>query len=235
MSSFKEVGLTNGTDKISTHGYHRFYPMYLDQFKEKEGSMLEIGVELGYSLRMWLSYFPTLYLYGIDIHVEGEGDRYKVLRCDQSNKEQLEKICTSIDKPLYFVVDDGSHVPEHQLLTFEVLFPKVEPGGVYIIEDIETSYWSKGYIYQYKTHYGYKHHRSCVEVFKSVVDHVNRRYMTETNMVTQNSLLSSFISEAVRAQIRTVTFAPNCIIITKRTAEDDTWNYVKPYHFGDRL
>ena len=32
------------------------------------------------------------------------------------------------------IVDDGSHVPEHQQATLEGLWSALKPGGVYIIE-----------------------------------------------------------------------------------------------------
>mmetsp|Transcript_26068 Transcript_26068/g.69536 ORF Transcript_26068/g.69536 Transcript_26068/m.69536 type:complete len:172 (-) Transcript_26068:197-712(-) len=38
------------------------------------------------------------------------------------------------------VIDDGSHVPRHMLLTFQTLWPYVRPGGVYVLEDIGYSY-----------------------------------------------------------------------------------------------
>ena len=38
-------------------------------------------------------------------------------------------------------MDDGSHVGSHILTSFEVLFPKLTPGGTYAIEDLHTAYW----------------------------------------------------------------------------------------------
>merc|ERR1719510_2493776 len=35
--------------------------------------------------------------------------------------------------------DDGSHYPGHQIISFQQLWPKLRPGGLYVIEDIETS------------------------------------------------------------------------------------------------
>ena len=43
------------------------------------------------------------------------------------------------------VVDDGSHKPSDQLHTFLEIFPRVEPRGVHNIEDIETSFYARGY------------------------------------------------------------------------------------------
>jgi hypothetical protein len=43
--------------------------------------------------------------------------------------------------PLDLIVDDGSHVNGDQITTFKTLFPHLNPGGYYVIEDLQTSYW----------------------------------------------------------------------------------------------
>ena len=49
---------------------------------------------------------------------------------------------TWVDGGWDIVIDDGSHLPRHQLVSFCALFPFVRPGGLYIIEDIESSYYN---------------------------------------------------------------------------------------------
>jgi hypothetical protein len=39
------------------------------------------------------------------------------------------------------IVDDGSHVNEHIIKTFNHLFPLLKKGGIYVIEDLQCSYW----------------------------------------------------------------------------------------------
>jgi hypothetical protein len=39
------------------------------------------------------------------------------------------------------VIDDGSHRPPHVIRSFGILFPMLVDGGLYVIEDIQTSYW----------------------------------------------------------------------------------------------
>lgn len=51
----------------------------------------------------------------------------------------LRRLCADIPR-LDVVVDDASHINWHQILAFKVLFPCLSPGGVYITEDIDTSY-----------------------------------------------------------------------------------------------
>ena len=64
-------------------------------------------------------------------------------KIDQSNSLELDKFVATVGIKFDVILDDGSHVPEHQILTINKLWDLVKPGGVYIIEDIETSYWKK--------------------------------------------------------------------------------------------
>jgi hypothetical protein len=41
------------------------------------------------------------------------------------------------------IIDDGSHINEHVIETFKILFPKLKDGGIYVIEDTQTSYWEE--------------------------------------------------------------------------------------------
>ncbi len=41
------------------------------------------------------------------------------------------------------IIDDGSHINDHVVTTFDFLFPKLAPGGIYVIEDTQTSYWTE--------------------------------------------------------------------------------------------
>ena len=51
-------------------------------------------------------------------------------------------LCESIQR-IDIIVDDASHLNWHQKLAFEALYPCLNPhGGIYIVEDIGTSYKS---------------------------------------------------------------------------------------------
>jgi hypothetical protein len=63
-----------------------------------------------------------------------------VVQGDQSDKELLAELAGSYG-PFDLVIDDGSHLGVHQHASFAALFPSVRPGGWYVIEDLETSYW----------------------------------------------------------------------------------------------
>ena len=104
----------------------------------------------------------------------------------------------------------------HRIISFNVLFPLLEEGGVYIIEDVETSYWTRGEIYGYLTRYGHKHPASIVEIFKDAADAVNVHITG-----TRPSLVQHI------EDIRSVTFAYNCIVVVKHTKQGKER---PPYH-----
>uniref|UniRef100_A0A6C0JWS9 Methyltransferase n=1 Tax=viral metagenome TaxID=1070528 RepID=A0A6C0JWS9_9ZZZZ len=210
-----ELGTKYETDKVTHHEYHPIYDFFLKQFYNTSGAMLEIGVQHGNSLNMWLELFTNAHIFGMDIDKEYSGERYSIIKGDQSKSDDLQNLCNIIShKGLFFINDDGSHIPEHQLLTFNTLFPSLEDGGVYIIEDIETSYWTKNGLYGYETHYGYKHPNSIIEIFKEVADSVNSEFSGQRqNRVMHHHMIGS------------ITFSRNCIIIVKQTRPHRYYRY----------
>lgn len=104
--------------------------------------LLEIGVHHGASLRMWEDFFPLGRFFGIDIKKDAlsqASSRTTVFLGKQQDPELLSKVaCTA--GPLDIVVDDGSHRAPHQKATLLHLWPRVKPGGWYVVEDTLTSY-----------------------------------------------------------------------------------------------
>jgi predicted O-methyltransferase YrrM len=56
---------------------------------------------------------------------------------DQGDRERLQRILDDEfgDEPLDVVVDDASHLYGPSVASFELLFPRLRPGGAYVIED----------------------------------------------------------------------------------------------------
>lgn len=210
-SDLYKIGLAANTDKIYHHGYHRFYHKYI---KRDVTKLLEIGLDRGESMNMWLNYCPNARIYGMDIDKEFQAERAIVIQGNQSKKEDLQNLIRQVGDNIDVILDDGSHVPEHQLLTFKTLFPFVRDGGVYIIEDIETSYYKRGEIYGYKTEYGPTHNANIVNVFQDILHMLNREFMNEDDTNMHLSKYGFSISDI--DAISTVTFGQNCIIITKK-------------------
>lgn len=225
--SLKEIGRLVDSDKVVRHGYHRFYSLFLEKFRDKNISMLEIGFSKEKSVPFWSAYFPKAKIYGIDIKGEFEFPQGRFFLGDQSDVGFLRRVCEEIGE-VDLIVDDGSHFPAHQVISFVELFSSLlKKGGVYIIEDIESSYWRKGNCYNNDFNFGFKHESSIVEIFKNVVDEVNSEFLKEDDVIL------SPIPKSVRAQIGLISFQHNCIIILKKDdsfSEYDNRKYLFEHH-----
>ena len=111
MNLLEKYGNEFKTDKVTHHKYHEIFPMFIEQFTEKDGSIIEIGLEREASLKMWLHYFKNMYIYGLDIKLEKTGERFTIFKGDQSSENDLDNFTKIITKPVYFINDDGSHIP----------------------------------------------------------------------------------------------------------------------------
>jgi hypothetical protein len=128
-----QLAIKYNTDKSSFyHNYAEKYDQLLSNFKDKFTNILEIGVWQGSSLKMWEEYFPNAIINGIDIDTnckKHESERIKVTIADQGNEIQLKELekLGSFD----FIVDDGSHIYNHQIISFKTLFPFLKKGGIF--------------------------------------------------------------------------------------------------------
>jgi hypothetical protein len=135
-----ELALKYDTDKSSEgHGYTRYiYPLYLDGLRYAAVSFLEIGIREGNSLKMWDEYFTNKNsrLFAVDIiKVENTPKRFTCFKANQKNLQDIAKKIGDLD----LVVDDGEHSYEAGKLAFECLWPYLNAGGLYIIEDVKDS------------------------------------------------------------------------------------------------
>lgn len=125
--------------------YFEIYHQYFSKFVGTHVKMLEIGVCKGGSLQMWRDYFgDKAVITGIDIDEnckQHEDDQIHVCIGSQNDIEFLKRTWEQYG-PFDIVLDDGSHFMDHQIATFETLFPMLKAGGVYICEDTHTSYWT---------------------------------------------------------------------------------------------
>lgn len=140
-----------GTDKWGRHWYAQHYQRHLAPLRTRAITLLEIGVggyadprAGGESLRMWKAYFPKARIFGLDLYDKSalQEDRIRIFQGSQDDPAAIERVLAETG-PLDLVVDDGSHQNAHVLRTFELLFPHVREGGVYAVEDLQTSYWPK--------------------------------------------------------------------------------------------
>lgn len=232
LQSMREIGSETQTDKVSVHGYDRFYPYFLEALRDVQGlKMLEIGYNLGYSYEMWLLYFPKgkVYFMEKDYGVKFAEARYTG---DQGKVADLHNMLVQKDLVggLDFIIDDGSHHPEHQMVSFTYLFEHgLKPGGIYIIEDTETSYWRSGNTYGLSTVYGKDSPNSAINRLKGLIDVVNRRYQPPEEP------FSSTFGKAIDTTVQSIFFGPNAVVIIKMK-EDEMKKYdSSTYLWKDKL
>lgn len=138
LPSLDEVGLKHKTDKSSmTHHYLDNYENHFHEWRLKEFVLLEIGVAGGSSIAMWREYFPNAKIYGIDNNPDCAGEG--IFIGDQSDFSFLQSVLDQIGSP-DLIIDDGSHFGPFTILSFEYLFPRMNAGGVYVVEDTATFY-----------------------------------------------------------------------------------------------
>jgi hypothetical protein len=143
-SALDDLGRKYGTDKSSGeetfHDYLRKYEFFLKNFKDEDFTFLELGVFKGASLKMWEEYFPHAQIIGVDIEEETkkhEGGRIKIINGDISILDFLSLLSTLGSK---VILDDASHWWPDQLRSLFYLFPSLPSGGLYILEDVHTSF-----------------------------------------------------------------------------------------------
>jgi len=235
---FFAAGHKSNCDKITHHGYGAIYPLITASLSNSI-DILEIGYGHGNSAQLWKEIFPKSSLTFLDRDVSLEQDRLKVLRCDQSNKNDLIVATRKLlGARFQLIIDDGSHVPKHQIDTFAVLFELLDPGGYYVIEDIETSYWRQGNLYGYAiapNQAESNYDLSTQELFKLSIEYVNREFKTSSERTRLEALLArNGMPKEIAEGINSITFSHNLIAINK-TFPEDIAKRARDYRFGQYL
>ena len=146
--------------------YFEIYDRHFSRLRGRKINILEIGIMHGGSLQMWQNYFNgNAMIYALDINPECkkfESENVKVYIGSQEDKKFLQQLAKELP-PLDLLIDDGGHSMKQQITTFQELYDKVKDDGVYLIEDLHTSYM-KFY------GGGYKKSRSFIEFSKNFID-----------------------------------------------------------------
>jgi 23S rRNA U2552 (ribose-2'-O)-methylase RlmE/FtsJ len=188
--------------------YFEIYDKHFSRFRGKEVNILEFGVSEGGSLQMWKHYFgDKARVWGVDINPRCkilEEDRIKIKIGDQADKAFLKTLKDEIPR-IDILIDDGGHTMEQQINTFEVLYSAIDSSGVYLCEDLHTSYWPK---------YGggYKNKNSFIENSKNLIDQLNAFHSREKDFSVDNFTKSA----------HSLHFYDSVLVIEKRIIDQPT-------------
>ncbi|MCT8330935.1 tetratricopeptide repeat protein [Albidovulum sediminis] len=145
------LAIVYGTDKFGYHDYTPNYHKLFAHLRDSPVRMMEIGVggygdsdRGGQSLEVWRDYFPQGEITGIDIQkkVMDLGPRVRILQGSQVDEAFLRTV-EAERGPFDIILDDGSHRNEHVVESFRILFPTLKAGGIYAVEDVQTSFFPR--------------------------------------------------------------------------------------------
>ena len=155
--------------------YIDIYERYFKRFQERPVNVVEIGVGTGGFMQVLKRYFahPDSKILGVDAST-GNLDKSLTqdvivgLQQDEKIRNRVKERMPEID----ILIDDGGHLPEEQLPTFNHFMPLIKTPGLYIVEDIQLSYAPK--------YGGLGKPGTFIEFVKDRIDDVNK-YFFEPN------------------------------------------------------
>lgn len=188
--------------------YFEIYERHFNRYRNQEVVILEIGVSHGGSLQMWKEYFgPKAKIYGIDIDPRCkafEEENITIFIGSQSDKKFLEQVKKEI--PLIdILIDDGGHTMEQQIVSFEVLFNHIKEDGIYLCEDLHTSY-----LVSYGG--GYRRRGTFIEYSKNFIDYINAYHSQQKRLKINNFTQSAY----------SLHYYDSVLVIEKRKKEKPT-------------
>lgn len=140
--------------------YTKTYEKYMSTFRNSKISLLEIGVcdkRFPYaSIKMWLSYFKNIDFYAMDNFwnhsLEDKLDEIKDLNnsgvnfvySDQGSFQDWDSINRLFHNKFDYIIEDGSHWPNHMVISLWKSIGILKKGGYYFMEDIQNPVKSRG-------------------------------------------------------------------------------------------
>lgn len=178
------------TGKISDKWelYINEWDQIFSQYQDKDINLFEIGVHNGGSLEIWAEYFKNArQIVGCDINedcrkLKFEDPRISII-IGEINSDSVKAALKALVNNFDIIIDDGSHSSGDIIRTFSHYFNIVNPGGIYVIEDLHASYWDE---FEGGLHYPF----SAISFLKRLVDIPN--YEHWRNNQSRDDFLASF-------------------------------------------
>jgi hypothetical protein len=195
------------------HKWDHYFDIYEKHFAKYRGqkvNMLEIGISHGGSMQLWKKYFGIdAHIYAIDINPDCkklEEENTTIFIGSQSDEHFLKRVASQLPE-LDIVLDDGGHTMNQQLVSFDTLYLKVKEGGLYVVEDTHTSYWSE-------FHGGLKKSGTFIEHSKHLVDTIYESHIHDKDKIAFDD---------ITRHINSITFYDSVVVFEKERRK-------KPFH-----
>ena len=172
------------------HGFSKFYNNYLNNFKNKEINILEIGSYSGASAAAFAKFLPKSKVFCFDINISNfrfSSKNIKVFGLDVGNKIKVQKILKKLFKKNNFnlfdlIIDDGSHNLSDILSNLSFFFKYLKKKGLFVIED-----------YKFPNYYDYNRNIDDILIDKLIDNIKNKKYFSSKtiNKNDQEYLINS--------------------------------------------
>jgi cephalosporin hydroxylase len=126
--------------KITAHGYSKFYEKFFFEFKNNKVNILEIGSFYGNASAAIFFYFKNAKIFGADINPDMFNYTSKRMTSFFVNSSSISSIQNNIlDKNIKYkiIIEDASHMLKDQIISLFYLFPILESGGYFIVEELD--------------------------------------------------------------------------------------------------
>lgn len=197
---------------LGVHKWLHYLPIYekhLARFRGKSPVILEVGVAKGGSIEMWNRYFKNdCQIFGVDLMrkcqvLQGMFSNVTIVRGDQADPLFWETFKAQHPK-VDILLEDGGHKMHQQIRTFECMYDHVQDDGVYLCEDLCTSY---------RPEYGggFLKPDTFVEYAKGLVDSLNAHHVRASSNRDHNDFPLDF-----RHATASVTFYDGVVVFEKK-------------------
>ncbi|MFT5603784.1 MAG: hypothetical protein ACI9G5_000737 [Paracoccaceae bacterium] len=196
------------------------YGEIFSEFRNLPVNLLEIGVQNGGSLEIWAKYFQRAKnIVGCDINPDCSGlsfaDERITFLLGDAFSAGIKQTVLGLAGRYHLVVDDGSHKSGDIVRCFSEYFSHVEPGGLFVAEDLHCSYWED---YEGGLYYPY----SSIAFFKRLVDVINSQHWgmelsTADLLRGFNEEYSLELTIELLSEIHSIKFVDSMCVVRKRS------------------
>ena len=177
--------------------YFDIYDSELEKYRDKNVTVVEIGVLDGGSLFLWREFFgKNARIIGIDFNPEAArwvDEGFEIYIGDQADKKFWNTFYEKVGL-VDVVIDDGGHTDLQQLITLEQAIPRIRDNGLILVEDTHASLMEE---------FGNPSRYSFLEISKNLV---NRLYSKSPFTRIQNNQFSDYVY-AIKFYESVITFS----------------------------
>ena len=126
--------------KIQAHGYSKFYQDIFYPIKNEKLNIIEIGSFYGNASAALFFYFKNSKIYGADINPDMfryKSDRVKSFYVNSSSLSSIRNELINKNIKFDIIIEDASHMLKDQIISLFYLFPVLNKGGYFIVEELD--------------------------------------------------------------------------------------------------